>query len=50
MNTIVAYAKEMTDFLQESELTERSAVVKEIVVMPDDALLGYTVPLCQTIA
>ena len=39
----------MRDFLNESELTERRAFiqsfVKEIVVMPDDALLRYTVPM-----
>ena len=43
VNTIAAYAKDMRDFLNESELTERRAFiksfVKEIVVMPDDALL-----------
>ena len=49
METIAAYAKEMRDFLVESELTERRAFiesfVKEIVVTPDDALLRYTVPM-----
>ena len=49
MNTIAAYAKDMRDFLKESELTERRAFiqffVKEIVVMPGDALLRYTVPI-----
>ena len=35
----------MRDFLNESELTERRAFVKEIVVMPGDALLRYTVPM-----
>ena len=49
VNTIVAYAKDMRDFLNESELTERRAFiksfVKEIVVMPGDALLRYTVPM-----
>ena len=49
MNTIAAYAKDMRDFLNESELTERRAFiksfVKEIVVMPGDALLRYTVPM-----
>ena len=49
VNTIEAYAKEMRDFLKHSELTERKAFiqsfVKEIVVMPDDALLRYTVPM-----
>ena len=49
METIAAYAREMRDFLVESELTERRAFiesfVKEIVVTPDDALLRYTVPM-----
>ena len=49
VNTIAAYAKDMRDFLNESELTERRAFiqsfVKEIVVMPGDALLRYTVPM-----
>ena len=42
-------AKEMSDFLSESEPTERRAFiksfVKEIVVMPGDALLRYTIPM-----
>ena len=49
MNAIAAYAKEMKDFLEESELTERRAFietfVKEILVVPGDALLRYTVPM-----
>ena len=49
VNTIEAYAKEMRDFLKHSELIERKAFiqsfVKEIVVMPGDALLRYTVPM-----
>ncbi len=49
VNTITAYAKEMSDFLSESEPTERRAFiksfVKEIVVMPGDALLRYTIPM-----
>ena len=49
VNTISAYAKDMKDFLNESELTERRAFiksfVKEIVVVPGDALLRYTVPM-----
>ena len=48
-NTIAAYAKDMKDFLNESELTERRAFiqsfVKEIIVVPGDALLRYTVPM-----
>ena len=43
VNTIAAYAQDM------SELTERRAFietfVKEIVVMPGDALLRYTIPM-----
>ena len=46
---IAAYAREMDDFLDRSELTERRAFiesfVKEIVVMPGAALLRYTVPI-----
>ena len=49
MNTIAAYAQDMSEFLNESELTERRAFietfVKEIVVMPDNALMRYTVPM-----
>ena len=48
VNAITAYAKEMRDFLDESEPTERrtfiKSFVKEIVVMPGDALLRYTIP------
>ena len=39
----------MSEFLNQSELTERRAFietfVKEIVVMPGDALLRYTIPM-----
>ena len=46
---IAAYAKEMNEFLNDSELTQRRAFiqsfVKEIVVMPGDALLRYTIPM-----
>ena len=39
----------MKDFLQESELTERrsfiESFVKEIIVIPGDALIRYTVPM-----
>ena len=49
VETIAAYAQDMSEFLNESELTERRAFietfVKEIVVMPGDALLRYTVPM-----
>ena len=46
---IAEYAREMYDFLDRSELTERKAFiesfVREIVVMPSQALLRYTVPM-----
>ena len=46
---IAAYAQEMSDFLKESELTGCRAFietfVKEIVVMPGDALVRYTIPM-----
>ena len=49
VNTIATYAQDMSEFLNESELTERRAFietfVKEIVVMPGDALLRYTIPM-----
>ena len=49
VSTIAAYARDMKDFLQESELTERRAFidsfVKEIIVIPGDALIRYTVPM-----
>ena len=49
VNIIAAYAKDMRDFLKESELTERRAFiksfVKEIVVMPGNALMRYTIPM-----
>ena len=52
VKTISAYAKDMRDFLNESELTERRAFiesfVKEIVVMPGDALMRYTIPISQS--
>ena len=52
VKTITAYAEEMSDFLSESEPTERRAFVKsfvkEIVVMPGDALLRYTIPISQS--
>ena len=49
VETIAAYAQDMSEFLKESELTEHGAFietfVKEIVVMPGDALLRYTIPM-----
>ena len=52
VSTIAAYAKDMKDFLNESELTERRAFiqsfVKEIIVIPGDALIRYTIPISQS--
>ena len=52
VSTIAAYAKDMKDFLQESELTERrgfiESFVKEIIVIPGDALIRYTIPISQS--
>ena len=52
VETIAAYARDMEDFLRESELTERRAFiesfVREIVVMPGDALMRYTIPISQS--
>ena len=49
VKTITTYAQDMSEFLKESELTERrtfiESFVKEIVVMPDNALMRYTVPM-----
>ena len=49
VNTIAAYAQDMSEFLNESESPERRAFVetfvKEIIVMPGDALLRYTIPM-----
>ena len=46
---IAEYAREMDDFPDRSELTERRAFiesfVREIVVMPGQALLRYTMPM-----
>ena len=51
VNAIAAYAREMGDFLDESELTERRAFiesfVKEIVVSPGEAKVRYTIPMPQ---
>ena len=52
VETITAYARDMSEFLKESELTERSAfietLVKEIVAIPGNALLRYTIPTSQS--
>ena len=49
VETISAYAQDMSEFLKESELTERRAFietfVKEIVIMPGKAVVRYTVPM-----
>ena len=49
---IAEYAREMDDFLDRSELTERRAFiesfVREVVVMPGAALLRYTIPISQS--
>ena len=49
VETITAYAQDMSVFLNESELTERRAFigsfVKEIVVMPGNAVVRYAIPM-----
>ena len=49
MERIAAYAQDMSEFLRESELTERRAFIetfiKEIVIMPGKAVVRYTVPM-----
>ena len=49
VETITAYSQDMSVFLNESELTERRAFiesfVKEIVVMPGNAVVSYTIPM-----
>ena len=49
MQTITAYAEDMSEFLNESELTERRAFiesfVKEIVVRPGNAVVRYSIPM-----
>ena len=48
METITAYAEEMSEYLATSELTESKALirsfVKEIVVAPGAATIHYTIP------
>ena len=52
VETITAYALDLGVFLNESELTERRAFiesfVKEIVVMPGNAVVRYTIPISQS--
>ena len=49
VETIAAYAQDMSEFLKQSDMTERRAFietfVKEIVVMPGNALMRYTIPM-----
>ena len=51
VETITAYARDLSRYLNESELTERRAFiqsfVKEIVVQPGNALVRYTIPMPQ---
>ena len=51
VETITAYAQDLSVFLNESELTERRAFiesfVKEIVIMPGNAVVRYTIPMPQ---
>ena len=52
VKTITAYAKDMSRFLQKSELTERRAFietfVKEIKLLPDNAVVRYSIPISQS--
>ena len=43
-----ASAKQMSEFLQTSAITERRAFVKERMVIPCDALIRYTAPMPVT--
>ena len=51
VETITAFAQDMSVFLNESELTERRAFVesfvREIVVGPGEAKVRYTIPMPQ---
>ena len=52
VETIAAYAQDMSVFLNQSKMAERRAFietfVKEIVVMPGSARLRYTIPISQS--
>ena len=52
VETITTYAQDLSVFLNESELTERRAFigsfVKEIVVMPGNAVVLYTIHISQS--
>ena len=47
-----AYAQDMNRFLRKSELAERRAFietfVKEIELLPDNAVVRYTIPISQS--
>ena len=49
LEAIVARAQDMTEFLKESEMSERKAfaetLVREIVVMPGKAVIHYAFPM-----
>ena len=45
VETITAYAQEMSEFLMPSELTESRAFVKEVVVSPGNAVVRYCIPM-----
>ena len=49
VETFATYALDMSEFLRESEMTEGKAFietfVKEIVIMPEKAVIRYTVPM-----
>ena len=49
VETITAYAQEMSEFLMRSELTESRAFVesfvKEVVVSPGNAVVRYSIPM-----
>ena len=51
VETITAFARDMSEYLTESELTERRAFiesfVEEIIVGPGEAKIRYTVPMSQ---
>ena len=53
LEAIVARARDMGEFLRESELSERKAFaetfIKEIVVLPGKAVVYYTVPMANNI-
>ena len=52
VETITAYAQDMSRFLKKSGLTERrtfiESFVKEIVVMPGNVVVRYTIPISQS--